>query len=76
MSRAYIPGIDNSYGPTTTSHIQVPIKHSVFLTIAPVEGGYLMDINQGSRHLCVGAESVEQGVRHILTHLVAKGLEA
>ena len=53
----------------------VPITHAVHLTIGIVEGGYLLSINQQNNQLCIGAESIEAGVRAVLTHLVTQGLE-
>lgn len=60
-----------SAGPT----INVPVRSSVIISIAPVDNGFILAVNQpgeqiGPPSLCVGAESIEHGVRTILTQLV------
>ena len=60
--------------------VGVPVKCSVVMTVSEVIGGFLLCVNaEGERisepRLCVGAESIEAGVRAVLTHLVSKGLE-
>jgi len=60
--------------------LTLPVTQSVRLDIAKLENGYILSITNQRGHsnlpmLCVGAESVESGVRAILAYLVTKELE-
>jgi hypothetical protein len=68
--------------PRMVSHgyLTIPAKLTVVMSIATIQGGYVLSINDEATGrteplLCVGAESIEAGVRAVLTYLVAQGLE-